>query len=650
MKYNKSRKILAALLAVMMVLLSSAAVFAGEPGFAMTLKDQGKGSAALSVASAESFRDLTIKVYRGDAVYYLGQGKTDSGGDWSLALALPQGAVYDVDINVDGETQTRKLEMKKDEKPPVPPGENMRVSFRLIGDSHHGSADKHDKYVTWISTRNYTVAKDSPVVDLAKEALDRAGLSYELKYGYGYDENYLSGVESPITGKMLREMDNGRTSGWMYTLNGVHPDYGIAQQKLSDGDRVVFHYIDKKSELEDEPWLSAPDTDPQRLPAAAGGTADSAVTGPALTPVITPDSKGVARAVLTSSDLEPAIEAAKASGSAIIAIAPVVKGEASKVLVEFPRDSAGSIEKNTKADLLVKTGMADILLPNSALGQLKKEEGATVSVSAERKEKGLLSVVIKVGEKIVEKLEPGVDIMVPVKKPTPGTVMILVKGETQTIMRRAMAGKDGISACVEGSADILVKDNSKVFADVAENHWAKDAVDFATARGLFSGTGRNEFSPEDKMTRAMLVKVLWSLAGEPASSGGKASFGDVPAGAWYAGAVAWAADKGIVSGTGKGFEPDSQVTREQMASILFRFAMEMKLDAMADKEAERKSKEAVREFKDAQQISPWALDAVSWAVDAGLISGKGDKRLDPLGMASRAEVASILYHFAQKVY
>lgn len=645
MEYKRYRRILAALLTVAMVLLGTAASFAGESGFTMTLTDQGKGSAALSVASADSYQDLTVKISEGNVVYYLGQGKTDGSGQWAQVVSLPEGAAYDVDINVNGQKKSQKLEMKQETPPPAPSPEKIKVSFRLIGDSHHGSPDQHDKYVTWISTRNYSVPVDSPVLVLFKEALGRAGLSYDAEYGYGFPENYISGIESPITGKMLREFDNGKQSGWMYTVNGVYPDVGIAEKKLRSGDRVIFHYTDQASDKEDEPWLSAPDVDPK--PAAGHGTSGEAgagEAGPSLKPEITVDKDGVANAVIKDADMKDAINAAKTSGSAIIQIAPVVKGDASKVSVELSRDSVDSMQKNTKAELVIKMEIADVRIPRASLGELAKEKGNAVFVTAEKKKDGTVALEIKVGDKRISMLTEGVKVSLPSKNPTSGTVIILASGDAQKVVLSSVAAKNVVTARLDGSATLAVKDNSKSFADMPKAHWAKDAVDFVTARQLFSGTGKDEFGPEDQMTRAMLVKVLWPLAGEPAAADGeKASFGDVPQDAWYADAVAWAAEKKIVSGTGKGFDPDGNITREQMVTILYQFASEMKMDVKADDKA-------VQQFKDGEQTSSWAKEAMNWAVGQGLLSGKGNKQLDPAGLATRAEVASILQSFTNKMF
>ena len=119
--------------------------------------------------------------------------------------------------------------------------------------------------------------------------------------------------------------------------------------------------------------------------------------------------------------------------------------------------------------------------------------------------------------------------------------------------------------------------DSSQFSDVSANAWYTSAVQYAVEHGLMAGVGNNRFGPEEPMTRAMLVTVLWRYAGRPEA--GKNPFTDVPAGQWYTEAVTWAAENGVVSGVGNGrFAPNGNITREQMASILFRYAKLTGLD------------------------------------------------------------------------
>lgn len=173
------------------------------------------------------------------------------------------------------------------------------------------------------------------------------------------------------------------------------------------------------------------------------------------------------------------------------------------------------------------------------------------------------------------------------------------------------------------------------FTDIA-HHWAKDAIEYAVANGLFSGTTDTTFSPDSAMTRGMFVTVLGRYA-KVNNVSGATDFSDVPEDAYYAPYVAWASQNGIVSGLdAKTFAPNAPVTREQMAVLMQKFieykmGSEVEIGGMI-----------LREFDDFDQISSWAADALTYCADNGLISGKGNQRLDPKGTATRAEVATVM--------
>ena len=177
------------------------------------------------------------------------------------------------------------------------------------------------------------------------------------------------------------------------------------------------------------------------------------------------------------------------------------------------------------------------------------------------------------------------------------------------------------------------------FVDVQQGHWFYEAVEFACSNDLFNGVDALHFGPGKPMTRAMLVTVLHRLAGKPA--GGESTFTDVKGGIWYSEAVAWASASGVVGGVGGGrFAPERNVTREQLAAILYRYAQNRGYDVSADA--------ALTEFADASLVSGYAVSAMRWASGAGILSGKSGNRLDPQGNATRAEVAMILLRFSER--
>lgn len=183
--------------------------------------------------------------------------------------------------------------------------------------------------------------------------------------------------------------------------------------------------------------------------------------------------------------------------------------------------------------------------------------------------------------------------------------------------------------------------SSTPFLDI-RTHWAKSAIESAVAKGLFTGTSATTFHPDQAMNRAMLVTVLYRMEKEPTAEGDGKRFADVPAGAYYAKAVAWASAKGIVAGySDTQFGPEDTITREQLAVILNRYTTYKGYNT---------SKSAdLAAFQDADQISEWARVPVQWANAMKLLNGRTSTTLAPKGSATRAEVAKILVTFLDTV-
>lgn len=198
---------------------------------------------------------------------------------------------------------------------------------------------------------------------------------------------------------------------------------------------------------------------------------------------------------------------------------------------------------------------------------------------------------------------------------------------------------DAASLAVQGFYSLSASNETQTpFTDLCSTDWYYSYARYAYEHGLFQGTSADCFTPTGSMTRAMLATVLSRMAGVE-NGGPDAGFTDVPPDAWYASAVNWAANAAVVNGMGSGlFCPDINITREQMAAMLYRYAgsyLGRDVSARGDLSA----------FPDCGSVSAWAEDAVAWAVGAGLLTGYGDGTLGPGGTATRAEVAAMLQRF-----
>lgn len=237
---------------------------------------------------------------------------------------------------------------------------------------------------------------------------------------------------------------------------------------------------------------------------------------------------------------------------------------------------------------------------------------------------------------------------------TISTEVIPAKGHSfgdWTVTKEATCFEDGeetrtCSVCqaVETRPIFANSDNcpSKAFSDLDADAWYHEGVDYALTNGLMNGVGGGKFEPDGQLTRAQLVTVLYRAAGEPDTGKQVNPFTDVADDAWYTKAVIWAANNGIVNGVAKNtFAPDDSITREQIAAMLYRYAG-----------AEAAKEDKLSAFPDAAKVSDWAKEALNWAVASGLINGVADANgtasLEPQATATRAQIATILMRWLEK--
>ena len=188
-----------------------------------------------------------------------------------------------------------------------------------------------------------------------------------------------------------------------------------------------------------------------------------------------------------------------------------------------------------------------------------------------------------------------------------------------------------------------VPDNKWVnpFIDVNIGDWFYGAVEYVNVNGLMNGTSANSFEPAADVTRAMLVTMLYRLEGEPTAPG-ENPFSDVESAQWYTNAIIWASESGIVEGFGEGiFAPNDALTREQIAAILYRYSAGKGFDITNSAE--------LSDYADMGDISDWAAQAMQWANAEGIISGRSATELAPKGTANRAEVATMIMRYIEKI-
>lgn len=526
----------------------------------------------------------------------------------------------------------------------------IRVTFRLIGctrstadvDLNQGEAGYHGaEYVTWIPTTTYIMYEGDTMYDLFTLALDDADLRY-----IGAETNYVSTIYAPeiCGGYGLSEFTNGQYSGWMYTVDGLHPSVGLKDYKLQRGDEVVWHYVnDYRHEVAD--WFDDPD-----YPALGDGTfynrwlraedvwPTEAEPSNRLEPEVRVDRNGNATAEIDPEDMKKAIKGALDLNEDAIVIAPVGAEQSGKLTVSLKKESVTAMADQDLA-LEIDAPAGNLFLTADGVDDLAHRSGDPVELSLGVNEDGSVTVDVSVAGKSPERVQDGLKLVLPAKS---GDVVVLVaKDGAQTILRKSVVTDGKAYVALPGPAAVKVVSNAKTFPDVAADAWYTGAVAFVTSHELFQGITGERFAPEAPMTRGMLATVLYRLEDEPDYIR-SVSFADVAENAWYADGVLWAANQGIVTGIGNDrFLPDAEITREQLAAILYRYAGVLGLETGHDGK--------LTGYSDRSSISGWAREAMEWAVDAGLITGTGSGRLEPKATASRAQVATLLQRLVEQL-
>ena len=401
--------------------------------------------------------------------------------------------------------------------------EKVSVSFTLSGNGE-----------LWLGTRTLRDLDEGVTVfDVLRQLRKGGVLSFEHKGGY---------VESiTCNGKTLAERDEGKNSGWLYTVNGELPDVYMSAYGLKNGDSIRIYFT--------KDYTKEPGADRWKP----------------VTPVTKTETKPDGTIIETTT---------KPDGGTVVAETK-------------PDGSVSTVEKRADG--------TEIKTAQPVSGEI------TASVSVPK----------SVGSTRVD---------IPVSKPSGSMVAVIVHPDgTEEIVRGSVVTETGVALRAEGDVRLKIIDNAKRFNDMA-NHWAKDAVEFASSRELFNGVGNDAFGPDRSMTRGMVSTVLARLAGAD-TAGGET---------WYAKGTVWAVENGISDGTA----PEQPVTREQLAAMLYRYAGSPAVSGELG-------------FDDADSISAWARDAVRWCVDNGILNGVGGNRMTPQDLARRGQVAAMLMRFLQ---
>lgn len=470
------------------------------------------------------------------------------------------------------------------------------------------------------------------------EALAEAGMSQ-----VGAESGYVRSISKD--GKTLSEFDNGENSGWLYKVNGDLPDVGLTSYAIKDGDRIVWYYTDD--------WTLDPDAGKWYVkPVSSTITPAAAI------------KDGIASASVSYKDLSEAISAAKKSGEDTVTIMPEIKGKVNGIAVSLPKSAAANAAKQG-VQLIVETDKARVSLRAEVLGELAKNSGSELKleITEKRAEEvsdklahenldgaSIVEVTLMIDGKPVtvfggKKLL--IDIPVDSKRFRAGdTCRVLVlsdDGAAERTSGQCIKKNDALFVRVETthlSTFVVMRDAALPFTDVADTAWYADAVQYVYENGLMTGVSESEFAPDGTATRGQIVTILWRLAGSPVVNYAM-RYADMDEGAWYGEAVRWAASTGVVTGYSESsFGPNDAITREQLAAILYRYVK-------TQGQGFTGMWYFPLRYDDAASISSWADEAMHWCVMKGLLNGTSETALSPRATATRAQLAAILQRFCE---
>jgi hypothetical protein len=654
----------------------------------VTLAKDDSGSYICTVANAATAIKLAVTSLNPAATITIDGTETPSGKtSEQLPVAVGENN-FDITVtSTDGTvSETYSVAITRSDAPSnpgTPQPNTITVWFEFTGDDIHydfiGSDRKaEDSYVkigehnpkTWIARQQVTVPAGSTV----KYVTDMLLMNEHIEFSSRDMGTYIDWAKipansgnAPVGGK-LEEFSNGPNSGWMYRYNGLIANEGYASRVLKDGASVLWFYTDdyqlEKGYEDDSGWGF--DTSPNS--SASGGDAEETVTDEATqlaafrggdivaTETAAAETKtenGKATATVTTETVtdaitkaNEAITAAKENGAThaqaeikIVAKTDNATEPISSSEVNIPAAAIKAVAGAQDLILTVETDVSTITLDTATLTAIAEtaKDGDTVKIAAEVGEDSAIELNITVGDTAIAAFAGTVMVSLPY---TPEATTAPEDYDLLTVYHLA---DDGKTTEIKGAqydaatkqmifstthfSKFLISEWISPFTDIAKGEWFYKAARYAYSNALITGTTDTTFAPQSTLTRAMLITILARDAGVDTSGGDT----------WYSKAVDWGMSNGLTDGTNM----NNPITREQFATLLFRYA---KLQGKNTSEASDYST-----YTDAASVSDWAREAMAWAYATDLVTGRTETTLAPLGTANRAEAATLLQRYLENI-
>ncbi len=452
-----------------------------------------------------------------------------------------------------------------------------------------------------------------------------------------------------------------------YTLDGTEPTLSstVYSAPISITSALTLKAIAIKDGMSDSDVLSVSYTIKTTQTGGGGGGGSSSQTVN-----VNIGGKDVKATISGSTLTISKIDTATLDKNAVIDLSSL--GKAIQT-VKLPADAIKAISENGELEIKMTDG--SVKFDNKALSAISKELGnnqfslriakVTSSVLNSKqkaivkslKDASLYDLELKSGNKIISDFADGVaNISINLSKEIDGNIVINHVADDGTLTKVTAEydkatgivtatlthfSKYAITFEESATSDNKEPEYTNVFTDVKSDDWFFESVMKAYENKLMLGTTDTTFAPNEKVTRAMFVTVLHRLSGDTKDTKDIA-FSDVKTDAYYAKAVAWAKRNEIVNGVSETeFAPDQEITREQMATILYRYAKSLGVDTTVDEDTN------IFSYADSNMISEYAISAIQWAASAEIMKGNSDGTFAPLNSATRAELATVFVRIAE---
>jgi hypothetical protein len=450
----------------------------------------------------------------------------------------------------------------------------------------------------------------------------------------------------------LAEFDQGPNSGWLYQVDGSTPSTtGADQYRLSGGERVTWYYIkDFTKDASSSSWVAENQAGAVQDGLVSVTTDVKAVTG----------SDGTAKATVSTTQLDTAVtDALKAATASTddakpaITIAIEADSKAQGVETVIPKAAFSNLVNKGIQQMTIESPLGNMTLDLETLKDIVKGGTGDISLSIKKANESQGRPVIRLeinnGDKTVGAFSKPITISVPYTPAAGETEQGIAvfhlddSGQWKNIKASKYDSKNkAIVFRTDHFSDFVIAYSHKTFGDI-KGHWAQTPIEYLASRKIIQGMTEESFAPNGTITRAQFVTLLAGMAGADLSQYSLSRFNDVKDNAWYKGAVAWAAENGIVQGQQAAdgsfwFNPNQNISRQDMAVVMMRYL------AWA-KEPVTETTKAIA-FKDGSTIATYAKESVTSMQKAGLINGRttpdNQTIFDPAGKLTRAEAAQIL--------